>query len=54
MADYEKLYKVLFNAITHAIKDMDDYNFGLAKERLINIQQEAEEIYIGEEELFSV
>ena len=50
MIDYEKLYKVLFNAITYAIRDMDTYNFGLAKQRLIDIQQEAEDLYLNEED----
>ena len=50
MVDYEKLYKVLFNGITDAIKDMDKHNYGLAKDRLINIQQEVEDFYMRSEE----
>ncbi len=49
LVDYEKLYKALFNEITYAIEDINNDNFGLARERLINIQQEAEEIYISAE-----
>lgn len=45
--DYEKLYHILFNAITDAIEAMSD---GEAKELLIKAQQECEERYIGEEE----
>lgn len=50
MKEYEKLYKVLFNAITDAIKEMDSNNYGLAKEKLITIQQKAEDIYINVKE----
>ena len=47
--DYEKLYHLLFNAITDALKQMDSQNFGTAKETLITAQQEAEEIYMSAE-----
>ncbi len=47
MVNYEKLYKFLFNGITAAIEEMDKRNYGLAKEKLLNIQQVAEEIYIS-------
>lgn len=50
MTDYERLYKVLFNRISYAIEDINNGNLGLAKERLLNAQQETEEIYISEEE----
>ncbi len=46
----KKLYKVLFNGIIDAIKEMDSNNYGLAKEKLINIQQKAENIYINVKE----
>ena len=48
MTDYEKLYFSLFNAVTDALKDMEQLNFGEAKTRLISAQQQAEEQYINE------
>ncbi|MEF2907958.1 MAG: hypothetical protein U0O42_01835 [Oscillospiraceae bacterium] len=47
--DYEKLYHLLFNAITDALKQMESQNFGTAKETLITAQQEAEELYMSAE-----
>lgn len=47
--DYEKLYHLLFNAITDALEQMESQNFGTAKETLITAQQEAEEIYMSAE-----
>ena len=47
--DYEKLYHLLFNAITDASKQMESQNFGTAKETLITAQQEAEELYMSAE-----
>ena len=46
MQNYEKLYHLLFNAITDALEQMDVQNYGVAKEALISAQQKAEEIYI--------
>ena len=48
--DYEKLYHLLFNAITDALEQMDAQNYGEAKETLISAQQKAEEIYIDSAE----
>ena len=47
--NYEKLYHLLFNAITDALEQMEKQNFGTAKETLIAAQQKAEEIYITAE-----
>ena len=47
--DYDKLYHLLFNAITDALKQMESQNFGTAKETLITAQQEAEELYMSAE-----
>ena len=47
--NYEKLYHLLFNAITDALEQMEKQNFGTAKETLIAAQQEAEEIYMSAE-----
>ena len=47
--NYEKLYHLLFNAITDALEQMEKENYGTAKETLIAAQQTAEEIYITAE-----
>lgn len=50
MADYQKMYTLLFNAVTDALADMEQLNFGTAKERLIAAQQQAEEAYLDDAE----
>ena len=47
--EYQKMYTLLFNAITDALKQMEKQNYGTAKETLITAQQEAEEIYMSAE-----
>lgn len=49
MPDYEKMYHLLFNAITDALEQIEQQNFGSAKDLLITAQQQAEEIYITAE-----
>ena len=49
MPDYEKMYHLLFNAITDALTQMEAQNYGDAKDTLISAQQKAEEIYITAE-----
>ena len=49
MPDYEKMYHLLFNAITDALEQIDQQNLGIAKNQLITAQQKVEEIYINEE-----
>ena len=49
MPDYQKMYTTLFNAITDALEEMQKQNIGLAQERLITAQQQAEDIYIDAE-----
>ena len=44
--DYQSLYHTLFNACTDALRDMEQQNFGQAKDRLTAAQQEAEEQYL--------
>ena len=44
--NYEKLYHLLFNAITDALEQMEKQNYGSAKDLLITAQQKTEEIYI--------
>ena len=47
--EYKKLYHLLFNAITDALKKIEGQNYGDAKDLLIAAQQKAEEIYITAE-----
>ena len=47
--NYEKLYHLLFNAITDALEQMEKLNYGSAKDLLITAQQQAEEIYMSAE-----
>ncbi len=49
MPDYEKMYHLLFNAITDALEQLEQQNYGSAKDLLIAAQQQAEEIYITAE-----
>ena len=49
MPDYEKMYHLLFNAITDALQQLEQQNYGSAKDLLIAAQQQAEEIYITAE-----
>ena len=48
--DYQPLYHKLFNACTDALEAMEAQNFGQAKGILIAAQQEAEELFIDQEE----
>ena len=50
MPDHQKLYTLLFNAVTDALEDMERMDFGRARERLIRAQQEAEEKYMEDGE----
>ena len=50
MADYQKLYTKLFNAITDALEALEQLNVGEAKDLLRRAQQEAEEEYLSAEE----
>ena len=40
MADYQKMYSLLFNEITDAIEDLDEL-----RDRFVKLQQKCEEIY---------
>ena len=44
--NYEKMYHLLFNAITDALEQMEKQNLGNAKDLLTTAQQKAEEIYM--------
>ena len=50
MLNYAKLYAGLFNAITDALRKMDEQEITAAKQILIEAQQNAEEQYICAEE----
>ena len=47
MTDYQKMYTMLFNAVTDALEKMEAQNYGDAKALLISAQQKAEELYIA-------
>ena len=49
MENYQKMYSLLFNAITDALAKIENQNYGDAKDMLISAQQKAEEIYITAE-----
>ncbi len=49
MENYQKMYSLLFNAITDALAQIENQNYGDAKDMLISAQQKAEEIYINKE-----
>ena len=50
MPDYEKMYHLLFNAITDALNQLEAQNYSDVKDALISAQQKAEEIYITAED----
>ena len=45
---YKKMYLRLFNAVTDVLAHIDEHNYGIAKEMLIEAQQACEEIYMEE------
>ena len=47
--NYQKAYYLLFNAITDALNDMEQQNFGQARQGLIAAQQRSEEIFLNDE-----
>jgi len=46
MPDYQKLYALLFNAATDALRALDEQNVGQAKDILRRAQIDAEELYL--------
>ena len=44
--NYEKMYHLLFNAITDALEQMEKQNLGSAKDLLTTAQKKTEEIYM--------
>ena len=49
-ADYRKMYFTLFHAITDAIQNIEQQNYGEAMKILVKGQQDAEDIFIETEE----
>ena len=47
MVDYQKLYAVLFNAVTDAIEQLEQFQPGNARTILVRAQQKTEELYIS-------
>lgn len=46
---YQKMYTVLFNAITDSLEQMGELNFGAAQHILREAQKTAEELYMETE-----
>ena len=46
MPDYEKMYHILFNAITNALRELEAGRAGEAARLLMEAQKETEELYI--------
>lgn len=49
MVDYEKLYHILFNAITDALELIAQRSYGSAEQALKAAQRRTEELYIENE-----
>ena len=47
--DYQKLYHILFNAVTDSLENMAEQNFGRAAACLRQAQQTCEELYMDGE-----
>ena len=50
MPDYEKMYLLLFNCITDALRELQQQNLGKAAELLIHAQQATEVLYLTQNE----
>ena len=48
MSDSLKMYLLLFNAITDALKEIKNQNYGKAAELLRKAQADAEDMYIAD------
>ena len=48
MSHYQKMYSVLFNAVSDALGELDKLNIGAAKEYLKEAQFHTEEIYMSQ------
>ena len=47
---YEKMYHILFNALTDSLEQMEGVNYGIAVRILKKAQRETEEVYLGRED----
>ena len=47
---YDKLYYHLFNAVSDALTELEQQNFGRARQILVQAQQACEEEYLNAEE----
>lgn len=50
MSEYQKSYSILFCGITDALEELQRQNYGLAAQRLIQAQKDAEEAFLNWEE----
>lgn len=50
MPDFEAMYFQLFNAMTDILTQLEQQNYGQAKQLLITAQQQAEQQYLDAEE----
>ena len=50
MTDYQKLYTILFNAVTDAIAQLEQFQPDNAHTILVRAQQKNEELYISSAE----
>ena len=48
--NYKKMYCIMFNAATDAVRSIDAGEYELARRRLAAAQKQAEEIYISDAE----
>ena len=48
--DYKALYFTLFNRLSDLLKLIERQDYGAAREMIIALQQEAEEMYLSAEE----
>ena len=53
MPDYQKMYFHLFNAITDALGQLEQQNYGLAAERLKAAQVDGENAYLTDDDATS-
>ena len=53
MPDYQKMYFHLFNAITDALVQLEQQNYGLTAERLQAAQVDGENAYLTEDDATS-
>lgn len=48
--DYKKLYFQLFSVYEDVIAQLEAHNYGLARQTLIQVQQDTEQAYLESEE----